>query len=233
MQRRVLVVDDEPMVVDVLRRYLLRDGFAVAVARDGTAALTEALQQTPDLVILDLMLPGLDGLDVCRALRRSSQVPILMVTARGEVDDRIRGLSLGADDYVVKPFSPREIVARVNAILRRADQQDAAGEAELHFPGLTISPALHRVERDGRSIELAGREYDLLLHLARHPRRVFSRDALLDAVWGYAFAGEPSTVTVHVRRLREKVEADPARPAYVKTVWGLGYKFDPDQVANG
>ena len=233
MQRRVLVVDDEPMVVDVLRRYLLRDGFTVDVARDGAAALTAAAQQPPDMVILDLMLPGLDGLEVCRALRRSSQVPILMVTARGEVDDRIRGLSLGADDYVVKPFSPREIVARVNAILRRADQQDAAGEAELRFPGLIISPALHRVERDGRSIELAGREYDLLLHLARHPRLVFSRDALLDAVWGYAFAGEPSTVTVHVRRLREKIETDPSRPAYVKTVWGMGYKFDPDRAANG
>ncbi len=179
------------------------------------------------------MLPGLDGLEVCRALRRSSQVPILMVTARGEVDDRIRGLSLGADDYVVKPFSPSEIVARVNAILRRAGLKDAAGEAELRFPGLIISPALHRVERDGRSIELAGREYDLLLHLARHPRLVFSRDALLDAVWGYAFAGEPSTVTVHVRRLREKIETDPSRPAYVKTVWGMGYKFDPDRAANG
>jgi DNA-binding response OmpR family regulator len=231
--RRILVVDDEPMVVDVLRRYLLRDGFAVHVARDGRAALAEADRCTPDLVILDLMLPLVDGLDVCRALRRTSQVPILMVTARGEVEDRIRGLSLGADDYVVKPFSPSEIVARVHAILRRAGQAEAAAEPELRFPGLVIRPALHLVERDGRSIELSSREFDLLLYLARNPRLVFSRDTLLDAVWGYTFVGEPSTVTVHVRRLREKIEADPAHPAYVKTVWGMGYKFDPERTGEG
>jgi len=233
LQRRVLVVDDEPMVVDVLRRYLQRDGFVVEVARDGAAALQEVARSSPDLVILDLTLPTVDGLEVCRMLRLASQVPILMLTARGEVEDRIRGLSVGADDYVVKPFSPSEIVARVHAILRRASQASGDGEQELRFAGLTIRPALHLVERDGRSIDLAGREYDLLVHLARHPRLVFSRDKLLDAVWGYAFVGEPSTVTVHVRRLREKIEPDPAHPSYIKTVWGMGYKFDPDRVADG
>jgi two-component system, OmpR family, response regulator ResD len=232
-QRRVLVVDDEPMVVDVLRRYLLRDGFAVDVARDGAAALAEVARHSPDLVILDLTLPSMDGLEVCRSLRLAGKVAILMVTARGEVEDRIRGLGMGADDYVVKPFSPSEIVARVHAILRRASQEETGGQRELRFSGLTIRPALHLVERDGRSVDLAGREYDLLLHLARNPRLVFSRDALLDAVWGYSFAGEPSTVTVHVRRLREKIEPDPGHPFYIKTVWGLGYKFDPDRAADG
>lgn len=232
-QRRVLVVDDEAMVVDVLRRYLLRDGFLVDVARDGLAALASARSQAPDLVILDLMLPGMAGLDVCRELRRTSQVPILMLTARGEVEDRIRGLAIGADDYVVKPFSPSEIVARVKAILRRADRRDEADEADLTFPGLVVRPAARRVERDGQAIDLATREYDLLAHFARNPRRVFTRDQLLDAVWGYAFAGESGTVTVHVRRLREKLEADPARPRYIKTVWGLGYKFDPDPSDGG
>jgi two-component system response regulator ResD len=228
-QRRVLVVDDEPMVVDVLRRYLLRDGFAVDVARDGAAALAEVARRSPDLVILDLTLPSMDGLEVCRTLRLAGKVAILMVTARGEVEDRIRGLGMGADDYVVKPFSPSEIVARVHAILRRASQAGTGVQQELRFPGLTLRPALHLVERDGRSVDLAGREYDLLLHLAQNPRLVFSRDTLLDAVWGYSFAGEPSTVTVHVRRLREKIEPDPAHPFYIKTVWGLGYKFDPDR----
>lgn len=232
-QRRVLVVDDEPMVVDVLHRYLERDGFTVEVARDGAAALAAVARNSPDLVILDLTLPAIDGLEVCRTLRLSSHVPILMLTARGEVEDRIRGLALGADDYVVKPFSPSEIVARVHAILRRANQPDAAAGQELRFAGLTIRPALHVVERDGQGIDLAGREYDLLLHLARHPRLVFSRDTLLDAVWGYSFVGEPSTVTVHVRRLREKIEPDPAHPSYIKTVWGMGYKFDPDRAAEG
>jgi two-component system, OmpR family, response regulator ResD len=232
-QRRVLVVDDEPMVVDVLRRYLLRDGFAVDVARDGAAALAEVARHSPDLVILDLTLPSMDGLEVCRSLRLAGKVAILMVMARGEVEDRIRGLGMGADDYVVKPFSPSEIVARVHAILRRASQADTGVQQELRFPGLTVRPALHLVERDGRSVDLAGREYDLLLHLARNPRLVFSRDTLLDAVWGYSFAGEPSTVTVHVRRLREKIEPDPAHPFYIKTVWGLGYKFDPNRAADG
>ena len=227
--RRILVVDDEPLVVDVLRRYLVRDGFTVDTAADGASALSEAQRQPPDLVVLDLMLPGLNGLEVCRTLRRSSAVPILMLSARGEETDKIRGLGLGADDYVVKPFSPGELVARVKALLRRANLAAAGGQGEaLRFPGLTISPDLRRVERDGKVVELAAREFDLLLHLARHARRVFTRDQLLDAVWGYTFAGEPSTVTVHVRRLREKVEANPAQPRYIKTVWGLGYKFEPD-----
>lgn len=228
-RRRVLVVEDEPLVVDVLQRYLQRDGFAVAIARDGHAALHEVQRTPPDLVILDLMLPAVDGMEVCRVVRRSSPVPILMLTARGEEADKIQGLQLGADDYVVKPFSPNELMARVHALLRRANlASDAATRGLLRFPGLIINPDERRVERDGAAVELATREFELLLYLARHAKRVFTRDQLLDAVWGYAFVGEPSTVTVHIRRLREKIEPDPAQPRYLKTVWGLGYKFEPD-----
>ncbi len=226
---RVLVVDDEPLVADVLRRYLQREGLAVDVADNGLSALRLAQAQPPDIVVLDVMLPGISGMEVCRSLRRVSAVPILMLTARGEESDKIRGLGIGADDYVVKPFSPNEVVARVKALLRRATiaSNGFPGE-QLQFPGIMIRPDERRVERDGTAIELASREFDLILYLARNARRVFTRDQLLDAVWGYTFSGEPSTVTVHVRRLREKVEPDPARPRYIKTVWGTGYKFDPD-----
>ncbi len=227
-QRRVLVVDDEPMVVEVLQRYLQRDGFTVHTARDGADALREAQRQPPDLVILDLMLPAVDGLEVCRTLRRSSQVPILMLTARSDEADKIRGLGLGADDYVVKPFSPNELMARVKALLRRASLEPTVVSGEgLRFPGLSVDPERRLVEREGKRVELAAREFDLLLYLAKHPRRVFTRDQLLDAVWDYGFDGDASTVTVHVRRLREKIERDPSNPSYVKTVWGVGYKFEP------
>lgn len=226
---RVLVVDDEPMVVDVLRRYLARDGFAVDVARDGHAALAAVGRATPDVVILDLMLPGLHGLSVCQAIRRTSRVPILMLSARGEEADKIRGLGLGADDYVVKPFSPNEIVARVKALLRRSQAVGATeAERELRFPGLVVRPAMRAVERDGQAIELTAREFDLLHFLARHPRQVFTREQLLDHVWERSFDGDLSTVTVHVRRVREKIERDPTRPRWLKTVWGVGYKFEPD-----
>ena len=225
---RILVVDDEPMVMDVLRRYLHRDGFVVATAGDGASALGEARREMPDLVILDLMLPAIDGLAVCQALRRWSPVPILMLTARGEEADKVRGLKLGADDYVVKPFSPNEVVARVKALLRRASMGSGAPEGEeLRFPGLSILPASRTVARDGVAIDVTATEFDLLLHMARHPRRVFTREQLLDALWDQEFLGEPSTITVHIRRLRMKVEVDPAQPRYLKTVWGVGYKFDP------
>lgn len=226
---RILVVDDEPMVVDVLRRYLARDGFSVDVARDGRAALSEVRRSPPDIVVLDLMLPGLDGLSVCQAIRRSSHVPILMLSARGDEADKIRGLGLGADDYVVKPFSPNEIVARVKALLRRSQQTSAAESAgDLRFPGLVVRPAMRRVERDDRAIELTAREFDLLQFLVRHPRQVFTREQLLDRVWEQSFDGDLSTVTVHIRRVREKIERDPTRPRWLKTVWGVGYKFEPD-----
>jgi len=228
-QSRVLVVDDDPMVVDVLGRYLVRDGFAVSTAHDGASALDQARRLPPELVILDVLLPVIDGLAVCRALRAKSRMSILLLSARHDEATKIRGFSLGADDYVVKPFSPREVLARVQALLRRASAvARATAGAELCFDGLRINVDYHRVERDGRAIELTAREFDLLLYLARQPRRVFTNDQLLDAVWGYDFAVEPGTVAVHMHRLRKKLERDPSHLCYLKTVYGVGYKFDPD-----
>ncbi len=226
--QRVLVVDDEPMVVEVVERYLKRDGFEVATAGDGDKALALASTWVPDLVVLDLMLPGTDGLEVCRALRRQSTVPVIMVTARGEETDRVVGLELGADDYVVKPFSPRELVARIKAVLRRSAAAEAPRPAgkRLRFSGLSIEPETRRVEAGGTPVELTAREFDLLCFLASRPGQVFSREQLMNDVWDYTFAGDPSTVTVHIRRLREKIEPEPMRPRFIKTVWGVGYKFE-------
>jgi two-component system response regulator VicR len=225
---RVLVVDDEPMVTEVVERYLVRDGFDVSTADDGDAALALAHTWAPDLIVLDLMLPGKDGLEVCRTLRRDSSVPIIMLTARGDETDRIVGLEIGADDYIVKPFSPRELVARIKAVLRRsATQADATTSTDLlRFQGLTINPRTRTVEVNGKSASLTAKEFDLLHYLAAHPEQVFSREQLMNDVWDYTFAGDASTVTVHIRRLREKIEPDSLRPRYVKTVWGVGYKFE-------
>jgi DNA-binding response OmpR family regulator len=225
---RVLVVDDEPIVSEVVQRYLVREGYEVAVAQDGEAALAEARELAPDLVVLDLMLPKLDGLEVCRQLRAESSVAIIMLTAKGEESDRILGLGLGADDYLVKPFSPGELVARVKAVLRRTTVPPSAAPGDLIRHGaLRINPRARKVELDGKSVELTAKEFDLLHFLARNAGQVFTREQLLDQVWDYAYFGDTSTVTVHVRRLREKVEPDPMRPRYVKTVWGVGYKFEP------
>ncbi len=225
---RVLVVDDEPMVTEVVQRYLEREGIDVATAVDGDKALILARNWDPDLVVLDLMLPGIDGLEMCRAIRKEASTPIVMLTARGEETDRIVGLELGADDYVVKPFSPRELVARIKAVRRRSATQVATnGTGEtVRFQGLSINPKTRAVEAGGRSIELTAKEFDLLYFLATHPGQVFTREQLMDDVWDYTYAGDPSTVTVHIRRLREKIEPDPMRPRFVKTVWGVGYKFD-------
>jgi DNA-binding response OmpR family regulator len=224
---RVLVVDDEPMVTEVVERYLVRDGFDVSTSADGDEALTLARTWAPDLIVLDLMLPGKDGLEVCRSLRRDSNVPIIMLTARGDETDRIVGLEIGADDYIVKPFSPRELVARIKAVLRRsADKQEANSTDLLRFSGLTINPRTRAVEVSGKSASLTAKEFDLLHYLASHAEQVFSREQLMNDVWDYTFAGDASTVTVHVRRLREKIEPDPLRPRFVKTVWGVGYKFE-------
>jgi DNA-binding response OmpR family regulator len=224
----VLVVDDEPTISEVVGRYLERAGYATRVAGDGPAALEAVADERPDLVVLDLMLPGLDGLEVMRRLRERDRkhLAIILLTARGEESDRIIGLRLGADDYVVKPFSPAELVARVDAVLRRVDTTGAHAPP-LVFDGLTIDPAAQRVEIDGSPVPLSQREFDLLLFLARHPGRAFSRNELMDHVWQYSFYTDTSTVTVHVRRLRAKVEADPARPRFVETVWGVGYRFAP------
>jgi DNA-binding response OmpR family regulator len=224
---RILVVDDDATVADVVRRYLERDGYAVQLAGDGETALRLAAQHPPDLVVLDLMLPDVDGLEVCRRLRVSSDVPVVMLTALGEESDRILGLQLGADDYVTKPFSPRELVLRVGSVLRRA-----RGPVEPGPPGtlrdgeLEVDVAGRRALLRGRELALTGRELDLLLFLLRHPGQAFDRTALLERVWGWTF-GDQSTVTVHVRRLREKVEDDPATPRRITTVWGVGYRYDP------
>ena len=227
MADRILVVEDEPMVAEVVERYLRREGYDVDVAEDGREALAAVERTEPDLIVLDIMLPGVDGMDICRHVRAHSDVPIVMLTARGEEMDRLLGLGLGADDYVVKPFSPRELVARVKAVIRRTRGSATVEGDALRFGVLRINGRTRTVE-DGRGpINLTAREFDLLFHLAKHPGQVFSRDQLMDAVWDYEFPGDASTVTVHMRRLRAKVESDPARPRYLKTVWGVGYKFEP------
>jgi DNA-binding response OmpR family regulator len=231
-KKRILVVDDEPNIREVVELYLRRDGFEVEVAADGEAALAAIERSVPDLIVLDLMMPVLDGLEVTRALRQGEfDVPIIMLTAKGEETDKIVGLELGADDYVTKPFSPKEVVARVKAVLRRASAKPLVDpQAQpLTRAGLTVNPATRQVWRqDNQEVELTAKEFDLLWFLMNHPGQVFSRDQLLDHVWGYDFFGDASTVTVHVRRLREKVEQNPTKPRYILTVWGVGYKFAPD-----
>jgi DNA-binding response OmpR family regulator len=225
----VLVVDDEPIVRDVLSRYLVRSGFTVGSAADGETALEAFERQSPDLVLLDLMLPRIDGVEVFRRIRTRASTPVIMLTARGTEGDRIAGLELGADDYVAKPFSPREIVARVRAVLRRADSADGdeSEEAPLDFGDLQIDARSREVICRGEPVSLTPKEFDVLNLMASQPRTVFSRLQLLEEVWDIAFDGDPSTVTVHIRRIREKIEADPSRPRRLVTVWGAGYRFEP------
>lgn len=223
---RILVVEDEPMVAEVVERYLRLDGHDVTLAFDGRAACEEFDRGLPDLVVLDLMLPRMDGFEVFRRLREASMTPVIMLTARGTERDRLRGLDLGADDYVTKPFSPRELASRVRAVLRRSAGPVSSREI-LNFNDLQIDPTTRSVEVDGRQVLLTAREFDILYHLARHPCRVFGREQLLSSLWEDDFGGDASTVTVHVRRLRAKIEVDPSRPAHIRTVWGVGYKFEP------
>jgi two-component system, OmpR family, response regulator ResD len=222
----ILVVDDEPTITDVVSRYLERAGYSTRVAGDGPDALRIAGESRPDLVVLDLMLPGMDGLEVMRRLREHERVSVILLTAKGEHTDRIIGLRLGADDYVVKPFSPAELVARVDAVLRRVDNSPQL-EEPIAFDDLELDPVARRVTVRGEEAQLTVREYDLLLHFVRHPGQVFSRDQLMDAVWQYSFYTDTSTVTVHVRRLRAKIEQDPSNPRWLQTVWGVGYRFQP------
>jgi DNA-binding response OmpR family regulator len=227
MASTILVVDDEPSIVEVVSLYLRRDGFVVLTASDGDMALHAARDHHPDLIILDIMLPQRSGLELTRILRQDGSVPIILLTARSDEADRIVGLEFGADDYVVKPFSPCEVVARVKAILRRTAQDPAvAPQRSLHFGALTIVTGERVVTIDRRVVDLTAKEFDLLAFLASHPRQVFTRNQLLDRVWGTEYIADESTVTVHVRRLREKIERDPSRPEYVRTVWGVGYKFN-------
>ena len=222
----ILVVDDEPNIREVVGLYLRRDGHDVVSAADGEKALAVFRESEPDLVVLDLMLPKISGLEVCRRMRADRRVPLIMLTARGEEEERIVGLSLGADDYVVKPFSPRELAARVAAVLRRVEESSRdVDQKVLSFDGLRIDPNTREILVRGEPATLTAREFDLLHYLASSPGRVYTRDQLMEVVWGYTFSADTSTVTVHVRRLREKVEPDPARPRYLQTVWGVGYKF--------
>lgn len=224
----VLVVEDDRTVAEVVTRYLEREGFSVESVGDGQEALARADAHLPDLVVLDIMLPGLDGLEVCRRLRSRAPIPVVMLTARGSEEDRVLGLDLGADDYVSKPFSPRELTARVKAVLRRAGsllgEVDRAGTVD--YDGLQIDLGAREARVHGELATLTAREFELLAFLAGRPRQVFRRDELLEHVWGYTY-GDTSTVTVHIRRLREKVEDDPSAPRRITTVWGVGYRFDP------
>ncbi|MBK6326617.1 MAG: response regulator transcription factor [Chloroflexi bacterium] len=227
----ILVVDDEASVVEVVSLYLKREGFQVRVARDGRQALEAVRQQLPALVVLDLMLPEVDGLSILRELRGDTavNVPVIMLTARQQETDRIYGLELGADDYVTKPFSPAELVSRVKAVLRRSagTMGNEGGQRPLTFTDLAIDPNTRLVTVRGKNIELTATEFNLLWFMASHPRQVFKRDQLLEKVWGFSEYVDPSTVTVHIRRLREKIEIDPGNPVWLATVWGVGYKFEP------
>jgi DNA-binding response OmpR family regulator len=227
-QGTVLVVDDEPTILDVVGRYMERAGYETHRAADGPQALRLVAEHRPDLVVLDLMLPGIDGIEVMRQLheRPGPRIAVILLTARGEESDRLVGLRQGADDYVVKPFSPAELVARVGAVLRRVSPPDSEAPPILHGP-LRIEPATRRVLLDGEEIALTMREFDLLAYLAEHPGRVYSRDQLMEAVWGEPYFTDTSTVTVHVRRLRAKLGDDPAEPRFVETVWGVGYRLRP------
>jgi two-component system, OmpR family, response regulator ResD len=223
---KILVVDDEPIVRDVVCRYLERESFRTVEAADGDEACRVLLSEDVQLVVLDVMLPGQGGLEVCRWIRARSDTPVIMLTGRADLTDRIVGLELGADDYMTKPFSPRELVARIRTVLRRAGA-GAGTEGRIELADLVVDPATREVLSSGELVELTVREFDLLEFLCRHPRQVFSRDQLMDAVWGYRSARDTGTVTVHVRRLREKLELDPSHPQRFQTVWGVGYRFVP------
>ena len=222
----ILVVDDEPTIGEVVSRYLERAGYETRVAGDGPEALRLAGDRRPDLVVLDLMLPGMDGLEVMRRLRERDAMSVILLTAKGEASDRVIGLRLGADDYVVKPFSPAELVARVDAVLRRTESAGLS-EEPIAFEGVELDPVARRVTIRGEEAPVTVREYELLHFFMRHPGQAFSRDQLMDAVWQYTFYTDTSTVTVHVRRLREKIEEDPSNPRWLQTVWGVGYRFQP------
>jgi DNA-binding response OmpR family regulator len=224
----VLVVEDEPTIAEIVARYLDRAGYDTRTAANGPAALAAAFEACPDIVVLDIMLPGLDGFEVMRRLHADldARVPVILLTAKGEEADRVTGLRAGADDYVVKPFSPAELVARVDAVLRRAAGEDSQAEL-LDFGDLVIDPAGRSVIVCGSEVELTQREFDLLVFFARNPGQVFARDQLMDRVWDVSFYTDTTTVTVHIRRLRAKIESDPGQPQWIQTVWGVGYRFRP------
>ena len=219
----IMVVDDEKNICELMRLYLEKEGFAVTVANNGSDAISLIRQSRPDLVLLDIMMPVIDGWEVCRQVREFSTVPIIMLTAKGETFDKVMGLDLGADDYIVKPFDTKEVVARVKAVLRRAAPADAEGE--VNFDKLTVNILKYELKVDGRQVDTPPKELELLYHLAKNPNRVFTRDQLLDEVWGFEYFGDSRTVDVHIKRLREKLEGVSDKWS-LKTVWGVGYKFE-------
>lgn len=224
----VLIADDDAKIRELLELYLTKEGFAVEQAADGAEAILKAQQLKPDLIVLDVMMPVLDGMEVCRQVRKFSRVPVIMLTARVEDDDRILGLELGADDYVGKPFNPRELVARVKAVLRRVQvaEAPAAGNDVLKFPNLLINRQEYAATAGGSTVQLTAKEMDLLWHMASHPGRVFSREQLLESVWGYEYFGDTRTVDTHIKRIRHKLGVQEDGPWDIKTVWGVGYKFE-------
>ena len=234
--KRILLVEDDPDIADLLSLHLGDEGYEVEVVDDGDEGLDRALKGDHDLVVLDIMLPGTDGFDICRRLRQETRAtPILMVTAKTEEVDKVLGLELGADDYITKPFSIREVLARVKAIFRRIEVDQEAqremGEERIAIGDLVIEPPKRRATVRGEAVDLTSKEYELLLLFARHPGRAYSRDELLDEVWGYQYSGYSHTVNTHINRLRNKIEPDPSEPQYVKTVWGVGYRFvEPDEL---
>ncbi len=227
-QGSILVVEDEPMIAEVVTRYLERAGYETRTAHDGPSAVAAALIRRPDLVVLDIMLPGFDGIEVMRRLHADleGRVAVILLTAKGEESDRLAGLRSGADDYVVKPFSPAELIARIEAVMRRTQSEETSAE-QLAVDDLEIDPLGRRVVVSGSDVELTQREFDLLHFLALHPGQVFTRDQLMDRVWRLPFYTDATTVTVHIRRLRAKIEPDPAAPRWIQTVWGVGYRFRP------
>lgn len=228
---RILVVDDEIEIVELVQDYLEREGFGVIAAGDGQAAIEAARRENPDLIVLDIMLPKIDGFEVCRQLRAEMVAPILLLSAKGQEVDKILGLGLGADDYITKPFSPGELVARVKAHLRRATLLSKGHEETiLTFGNLTIDVNGYKVSRCGQEVALPTREFELLRFMALHASQVFTREQLFEKVWGYDYVGDDSTVTVHIRRLREKLEDDPGDPRHIKTIWGVGYKFEGESL---
>ncbi|MGA2765504.1 MAG: response regulator transcription factor [Spirochaetia bacterium] len=229
MSKRILILEDEGALASLLSDYLSADGFTVEAHSDGPSGLTAALSGSFDLVLLDLMLPGMDGFEVCRALRAKSDVPVLILSARREDGDKIRGLGLGADDYIVKPFSPAELVARVKSHLARYQRLTGRSRADrwISDGGLEVNIEARRVRKNGREVNLTAKEFDFLLLLIRNPDRAFTRDEIYSRIWGDDLYVDPSTIAVHVRRLREKIEDDPSRPQHVETVWGVGYRWKP------
>jgi len=224
---RILIVDDEQIVAEVVERHLQREGYEIKVAHDGARALKTAREWHPSLILLDLMLPDIDGFEVCRRLRKDSSVPIIMLTAKGEEMDRIIGLELGADDYIVKPFSPREVVARVKSVLRRTTHDTTqAPNNLLRYGDLTINPVAREVTLQEQQVKLTPKEFDLLYFFASHPNQVFTHEQLMNQVWDYTYSAEYGTITVHIGRLRTKIETNPLKPRFIKTLWGVGYKFE-------